>query len=195
MITGMETYLRSGTGLSDEEIERVCAAARPRTLKRNELLLQEGQVCRHKIFIVKGLLRNFGIVADGSEHILQFSPEHSWTLDVESYDRQTPATFNIAAVEKSEVLLWAKHDFERLLDEIPGLHQFSRQLISRNIYNSRQRLLIALSASPEEKYRDFTTTYPDLLARVPLHMIASYLGISLKTLTRIRHAQVHRPTE
>lgn len=191
MNTGFETYLHTHTGLSDEDIERISSAATHRTLHRNELLLREGQVCRYKTFVVKGLLRTFGIVADGGEHILQFSAEHSWTLDAESYDRQIPSSFNIAAVEQSEVLLWSRADFDRLLTDIPGLTTFAQQLISRNTYSSRNRLFTALSATPEEKYKDFVRAFPGLLARLPLHMIAAYLGISLKTLTRIRHAQVH----
>lgn len=191
-MTGFETYLKTYSHLTDVEIAQITAAAIPTSLRKNELLLQQGQICRHKTFVVKGLLRNYGIVDDGSEHILQFSPENSWTLDVESYDRQLPAEFNIAAVEPSEILLWTKAEFERLLAEIPALTELSRQLITRSSYSNRQRLFAALSASPEEKYRNFVTEYPDLLARVPLHMIASYLGISLKTLTRIRHAQLHK---
>ncbi|MEX6689595.1 Crp/Fnr family transcriptional regulator [Danxiaibacter flavus] len=187
-----QTYLRTNTSLADEDIDLICSVAMSRSLHRNELLLQQGQICRHKIFVVDGLLRNYGIAEDGSEHILQFSPQHTWTLDVESYDRQTPSQYNIAAVERSEVLLWTKADFDVLLSDIPAFKMLSQQLISHNIYNSRQRLLTALSATPEEKYEDFVRNFPDLLSRLPLHMIASYLGISLKTLTRIRHAQIHR---
>lgn len=192
MLTSFQTYLRSCAPFSETEMEDICSAAIQRTLQRNELLLQEGQVCRHKVFVAKGVLRNFATAADGSEHILQFSPENSWTLDVESYDRKTPAQFNIAAVERSEVLLWEKADFDRLLGTIPNLKMLSQELISRNIYSSRHRILSTLSATPEEKYEEFVRVQPGLLARLPLHMIASYLGISLKTLTRIRHAQSHR---
>lgn len=192
MTTAFETYLRSLTSLGDEVIEQIVSAATPVVLQRNEVLLQEGQICRHKTFIAKGLLRTFGIAADGSEYILQFSPENTWTLDAESYDRQQPTAFNITAIERSELLCWNKADFDRLLATIPALTLFSQQLIARNTYNSRQRLFTALSARPEEKYEEFVRNYPDLLARLPLHMIAAYLGISLKTLTRIRHAQLHR---
>jgi len=192
MITAFETYIRQHTNLSNADIEQVCLPAIPKTLQRNELLLREGQVCRHKIFVTSGLLRTYGTAADGSEHVLQFAPENNWTLDVESYDQQTPATMNIAAVEPSEVLLWHKADFDHLLSAVPGLKAFSQQIVSRNIYHSRQRILLALSATPEEKYDDFVQNHPTLLARLPLHMIASYLGISVKTLTRLRHAQLHR---
>ncbi|MBV4359269.1 Crp/Fnr family transcriptional regulator [Pinibacter aurantiacus] len=192
MVSGFETYLQTHTNLSSEEIERASSLAMPRMLQRNELLLQEGQVCRYKTFVVKGLLRTFGTVADGSEHILYFSQEHSWIVDAESYNKQIPSSFNIAAIEKSEVLLWTKTDFDLLLEEVPELMTFSQQLILGSSYNSRQRLFLSLSATPEEKYNDFVQHYPDLLARLPLHMIAAYLGISIKTLTRIRHAQINR---
>ncbi|HVW58777.1 MAG TPA: Crp/Fnr family transcriptional regulator [Puia sp.] len=174
------------------DVDRVRSLAVHKPLQRNEFLLREGEICRYKIFVLKGILRTFGTAADGSEHILQFSPEQSWTLDVESYDRQQPARYNIAAIENSEVLLWTKADFEGLLADIPRLRSFSQQLISHNIYNSRRRILTALSATPEEKYYEFIQSFPDHLARLPLHMIASYLGISIKTLTRIRQAQLRR---
>ncbi|MGC4057058.1 MAG: Crp/Fnr family transcriptional regulator [Chitinophagaceae bacterium] len=184
----LEQYLHEKAGLSAADVARTLAAAQVRSLQRGTMLLQEGQICRYKIFVADGLLRNYAVAADGSEHILQFCPELHWTLDVESYDHQTPARFNIDAIEASEVYLWSKDAFHQLLHEIPALEAFSRQLVSRNIYNSRHRLVSALSATPEEKYQEFLNSYPGLLSRVPLRMIASYLGVSLKTLGRIRQA-------
>lgn len=192
MVAGFETYIQANSSLSDKDVAYVRSLATHRTVRKNELLLQEGQVCRHKIFIIKGLLRTYGIGADGSEHILLFSPENTWTLDAESYDRQMPTQYNIDTIEPSEILLWNRNDFNRLLADIPQLKLFSEQLISRNIHSSRQRLLATLSKTPEEKYEDFVSTQPQLLSRLPLRMIASYLGMSLKTLTRIRHAQSQR---
>jgi len=187
-----ETYLKSYAGFSDSEISQITSLAITQHLRRKEFLLREGSVCRYKSFIVSGLLRVFGTDSDGSEHILQFCPEHTWTLDAESYDRQIPSACNIAAVEDTEILLWRKSDFDKLLVEIPLLKTVAEKLISSAVYNSRQRLLTVLSASPEHKYNDFITKFPDLFGRLPLRMIAAYLGISLKTLTRIRHAQLHR---
>ncbi|AEV98840.1 cyclic nucleotide-binding protein [Niastella koreensis] len=192
MTAAFETYLRSHTSLTDAEIEQIVSAAIPVSLQRNETLLQQGQVCRHKTVIVKGLLRIYGTAADGSEHILHFALENGWAVDAESYHQQTPSQFTIAAVEHSELLLWTKPDFDRLLKDIPELNVLSEQLVIRSNFSNRKRLFASLSATPEEKYEDFVKTNPDLLARLPLHMIAAYLGISLKTLTRIRHAQVRR---
>lgn len=192
MHTEFETYLRAQSSLSPEAIRNISDLAVPRTLRRNECIFNAGEICRHKIFVVSGMLRTFSESADGSEHILQFAPEHSWTLDVESYDKQVPSVVSIGAVEPSEVLCWNKADFNALLSDLPQLRSLADQVIARNIYYSRQRMLTILSATPEEKYEDFVREFPGYLSRLPLRMIAAYLGISLKTLTRIRHAQLQR---
>lgn len=187
-----ENYLRAHSNLTEEDISHISGLAVPHSLRRNENLLNAGEICRHKIFIVSGMLRTFSLTAEGNEHILQFSPELSWTLDVESYDNQVPARANIGAVEPTKVLCWQKTDFNNLLAEFPQLKVFADKIIARNIYYSRQRILTTLSATPEEKYEDFVRSFPGYLSRLPLRMIAAYLGISLKTLTRIRHAQLQR---
>jgi CRP/FNR family transcriptional regulator len=190
MIPAFQSYLRAHVELSEADLARVSSVASQRVLRRNEFLLCEGEICRHKAFIVHGMLRTFATSAEGSEHILQFSPERTWVLDAESYDKQAPSRFNITAIESSQLLLWSKTDFDQLLIEIPPLKYLSEQLISRAVHNGRQRLLTALSATPEEKYNDFVRDLPLLISRLPLRMVAAYLGISLKTLTRIRHAQI-----
>lgn len=182
-------YLAKEIGLNEEMLLHIRSKAVARQLRRNEQLLMPGDICRHKVFVLKGLLRTYSVSDGGNEIILQFSPELNWTLDAESYDQLIPSRYYISAVESSEVLLWHKNDFDRLLADFPALKKYAEQLISRNIYSSRQRLQTALGATPEEKYEEFVRTNPLLLARLPLRMIAAYLGISLKTLTRIRHEQ------
>jgi len=192
MHTQFESYLRTQSDLTPEAISRISNLAIKRTLRRNDYIFRAGEVCRHKVFVMSGMLRTFSEAADGNEYILQFSPENSWTLDVESYDKQVPSVISIGAVEPSEVLCWQKADFNLLLTEIPQLKKYSEQLIARNTYHNRQRILTTLSATPEEKYEAFVKEFPDYLLRLPLRMIAAYLGISIKTLTRIRHAQLQR---
>lgn len=194
MHTAFENYLALQTDLPPETIRYISSKASVRRLQRNEALLRAGDVCRYKTFIASGMLRTYYIKPDGNEHILQFSPENTWTLDVESYDHQTPSLINIAAVEASEVFLWQKTDFDALLRDVPDLKKFSEKLISRSIYSNRNRILTILSGSPEERYAEFITAFPGYMSRMPLRMIAAYLGISLKTLTRIRHAQLVRET-
>lgn len=157
-----------------------------KTLQRKEFILIEGNVCRYKIFIATGMLRTYRTKDDGSEYILQFSPENSWAVDPESYDNSIPSHCNIEALETTGVIMWAKKDFETLLEQIPALKAFSQKIISANVYLNRQRIFTSLSGTAEEKYNDFICANPDLAARVPLRMIASYLGVSRETLSRIR---------
>lgn len=187
-----ETYLKTNTNLPDDAIAAIAAAAETRTLKRNQPLLSAGEVCRHKVFIATGLLRTYTIGTNGNEHSLHFSPELTWTLDAESYDNQVPTAVNIAAIEPAQLLLWKRDDFLNLLEHYPQLQNFSAQLIQRTMHATRQRIATTLSTTPEERYDDFVARFPSLMQRLPLHMVASYLGVSLKTLTRVRQAQLHR---
>lgn len=192
MSMGFQTYITQAAGLSAEEAEQMYALAIKRSIRRKETLLQQGEICRYKAFVVQGLLRTYRIKEDGSEHIIQFSPENHWKVEPESYDKEAPSVYSIAALEASEVLLWTKKDFTDLQEHIPALKLFSQRVISDNIYLNRQRVYTAISSSAEEKYDEFIKDYSNLFARVPLHMVASYLGVSRETLSRIRHAQVSR---
>lgn len=192
MFAEFETFIRAQADLCDHDIALMRSVCVERTLNKKEAILRSGEVCRYKIFVSKGLLRTYNIKEDGSEHILQFSCENSWTTDPESFDYGIPSLSNIEALEQSELVLWTKKDFEFLFANIPALKTYSDRLISRNLYLIRQRIMSAISSTPEERYDEFTRNYPGIFARVPLHMVASHLGVSLKTLSRIRHAQLTR---
>ncbi len=192
MFAEFETFIKTHTNLSEGDIELIRSVAIEKTLRRKESLLHAGEVCRYKMFVSKGLLRTFCTKEDGSDYVLQFSPENSWTTDPESFDKLIPSTCNIDALEYSEVILWTKNDFDYMFANIPGLKNYTQKLISQNMYLVRQRVLSAISSTAEEKYDEFIKNYPGIFARVPLHMVASYLGLSTKTLSRIRHAQLVR---
>ena len=120
---------------------------------------------------------------------MRFAPENWWTLEPESYNNQIPTRYNIEALEESEVLLWRREDIDGLFDDMPNFRAYSERLRSASLDASQDRILMSISYTAEEKYHDFTTSYPDVFRRVPLHMVASYLGVSRETLSRIRQAQ------
>lgn len=193
MISGFKEYMNAhAITFTDDEMERIIGAATITTLKKKQLLLQAGDVCRYKIFVLTGFLRMYGIGADGEEHIMQFSPAISWTTDGESYNNRIPSNYNIEALEDSRVMLWTKDSFEELVKAIPSLKRYSDKLITQYLNLSRSRLYKTISATPEEKYQDVLNNYPGILNKVPLRMVASYIGVSLKTLSRIRQAQLQR---
>lgn len=192
MFSDFHTYIQKNTRLNEEEIQLMLSTATKRTLRKNEVLLHEGDICRHKAFVVKGLLRGYRVTEDGTEHLIWFSSRYWWTLEPDSYHHQTPSDYIIDALEESELILWSKDAFDELLAQIPDLKIFSDQLVSRNLSITRERVFQSLSATAEEKYDAFVKTHPEIFARVPLHMVASYLGVSRKTITRIRRAQLGR---
>ena len=187
MFNVFETYIRKETTLSDEQLNRLREEAVPRKVRRRDFLLRDGDICRFKVFVATGLLRTYQVKEDGLESILRFSPENTWTLDPESYYSQTVSRFNIEALEDSEVLLFAPDSMHRLFMEIPAFRNFSDQLIRRTMFTNQERILMNIGSSAEEKYNAFVQSYPNVFGRVPLHMIASYLGVSRETLSRVRH--------
>ncbi|MFC4688531.1 Crp/Fnr family transcriptional regulator [Epilithonimonas pallida] len=155
-------------------------------LQRKETVCKQGEVCNLKIFVAKGLLRNYSVSEDGNEHILQFVNEMSWTTDPESFYNNSPSKLTIEAMEASEIFAFSLEDFAELREQIPELNIFVENILTRKSMEIHKRLLMNISSSPEEKYLDFINTYPDIFNRVPLHMVASYLGLSRETLSRVR---------
>ncbi|MFC7348563.1 Crp/Fnr family transcriptional regulator [Chryseobacterium zhengzhouense] len=172
--------------LTDEKFNLIVEKSKLITLPRKEMICRQGDICNLKIFVAKGLLRNYSISEDGSEHILQFVNEMSWTTDPESFYTNMPSKLNIEALEPSEVFVFNLEDFHQLREEIPTLSIFIEELLTKKTMEINNRLLVNISSTPEDKYLHFIKNHPDLLNRVPLHMIASYLGMSRETLSRVR---------
>jgi len=190
MFTAFETYIKEHANVTNSDINLMRSMAVERKLGRKEFLLHEGETCRYKVFIAKGLLRTYATRDQGSEHIMRFSPENSWTTDPESFENEIPSSLNIDALESSELVLWTKNDLRYLIASIPGLKAYFEKLMLSSGSIFRQRILSDISSTAEERYEGFIKKYPNIYSRVPLHMVASYLGVTRKTLTRIRHAQV-----
>jgi CRP-like cAMP-binding protein len=181
-----ETYITSHAAFTTEELRYMHSLAIEKKVRRRGLLLRDGEICRYKIFVAKGLLRTYCQKDDGTEYNMGFAAETAWTTDAESFHNGTPSKFTIEALEDSEVILWSKEHVDELFAALPAFKAYSVQLISNNLQASRDRILMNISATAEEKYQEFTTSFPDVFSRVPLHMVASYLGVSRETLTRIR---------
>ncbi|HEY8969814.1 MAG TPA: Crp/Fnr family transcriptional regulator [Puia sp.] len=172
--------------LSEEEFEVCKALFTPRKVRKKQFLLQEGDVSKYQIFVNKGLLRSYTIDEKGGEHILQFALEGWWTADLYSFFTEEPSLFNIEALEDSELLLINRPSWETLLEKLPVLERYFRILIQNSLIATQRRLMESLSETAEKKYLKFMQLYPESIQRVPQHMIASYLGITRETLSRLR---------
>lgn len=186
MFEAFEKYLTVKADLNIQEIEAVRAVSKLKKIRKRQYILQEGNVCHYNCFVVKGCLRMFRVGEDGIEHILRFAVENWWMSDRESYNNNFPSKCNIDALEDCEVILIERTDFLHLLATMPKLKQFIDSLLARSYDAIQDRVMGAISYSAEEKYQNFITRFPDIFYRVPLHMIASYLGVSRETLSRVR---------
>ncbi|RZJ67015.1 MAG: Crp/Fnr family transcriptional regulator [Flavobacterium sp.] len=186
MLEVFKRYLNSKTSISDEEFELIREVAIERKLRKRQYLLQEGDIWKYDAFVCKGLMRTYKVDDKGQEHVLQFCPENWWTGDRQSYISGEPARYNIEAYEDSEVILIPKQDTAKLRIQIPKLNEMMYDLLERSFISLQNRVQSNITHTAEEKYGQFLKIYPDMSNRVPLHMIASFLGISPETLSRIR---------
>ncbi|UOQ72136.1 Crp/Fnr family transcriptional regulator [Hymenobacter cellulosilyticus] len=180
------TYLQSKANFTAEDLERVRAASVLRPLRKRQYLLQAGDVLLAHSFVTAGCLRTYSVDPKGAEHTMYFSVENWWAGDQESLTTGLPSRFNIEAIEDSVVVQIKKEDFAQLRREVPPLDKVVNDILYRSFVAAQGRIHSAISYSAEEKYREFLQKYPGLALRVPQHMIASFLGITTETLSRIR---------
>ena len=192
MFDVFERYISAKATLTDQDLCLIRSLSVEKTIAKREFVLREGEIARYIFFITRGLLRLLRTDDKGNEYILRFATENSWLSDRESYVTGNPSNAYIDAIEDSEVLMWDKQDFHALLKEIPALKQFMKELVGRSQIANQNRVFTTISGSAEEKYFRFIENHPDTFNRVPLHMIASYLGVTRETLSRIRRHSVNK---
>jgi len=176
----------STSPLNDSEVELIKHIFVPKKLRKKQYFLQEGEVCKYFAFIVKGAMRQYSVDDKGVEHIVRLSIEDWWVGDRESYVNLTPSVYNIDAWEDTDVLLVTRADYLQTLSPIPAIAEMARTLDDNSYIATQKRLNASISFSAEKRYTDFANSYPEFLQRFPQHMIASYLGITKETLSRIR---------
>lgn len=175
--------------LTEVERQLLRSVLIPKSLRKGQCLLQAGDICQHAIFVADGCLRSYTVDPKGVKHIVQFAIE-GWAIsDMYSFLTGEPATHYIDALEDSEVYLMDRAGKEELLDQIPGMEKVFRVALEKNYIANQRRINAMLSSSTEEKYLSLARTYPQIVKRVPQHMIASYLGVSAATLSRM-HKQL-----
>jgi CRP-like cAMP-binding protein len=182
----LSTYLTAHGSFTAAELARIAAAASPKKLQRHDQLLQAGEVCRAQAFVTSGLLRLHRVGADGTEQIMRFAAANWWMCDLESFHHGLPAKGVIEALEESEVLLFSKEKWEALQRDIPAFNSLHTQILSRSLEAQCDRLHTALGMPAKERYEVFVKAFPAFHNRIPLRMVAAYLGVSRETLSRVR---------
>ncbi len=169
-----------------EELQICKSYFTPKKLRRRQFLLQEGDICNRLAFVEKGSLYSYSVDEKGVQHVIQFAFEGWWIADLYSFFTMEPSRLSIEALEDSELLLLDREQHNNLLKNVPKYETYTR-IIYQNAYVALQRRIEGtLGLSAEEKYTRLLEQFPAILNSVPLHLIASYLGVTPETLSRIR---------
>jgi CRP-like cAMP-binding protein len=172
--------------LTSDEAELLKQFFTLKKVRKRQYMLNEGEVCKYNLFVAKGLLRSFGVEENGYEQVVQFAVEGWWISDLNSFFSGDVAVYNIEALEDCELLLLTRQSMDEMLEKLPKMERYFRLLMQNHIVALRQRIIASQRHSAEERYIRLIEGFPTILARVPQQYIASYLGMTPETLSRVR---------
>jgi len=172
--------------LNEEEKKLFEGRVTQRNVKRRQMILQEGFICKHYSFVVKGCFRMYGVDAKGVEHNIQFAAENDWITDIGSFHREKPSRLFIEAIEPSVILQIEKQDLYFLYRSISKLDRIFEVIVENKFVELQNHVLQNISSTAQERYVNFMEQYPQLALRLPNTQIASYIGITPEFLSKMR---------
>ena len=179
-------HIRQKVDLGQQDLILLKTFFTPKKLKRKAFLLREGEVCNYLAFVSSGILKSFTSDEKAQERISLFAFEGWWISDFNSFTNREKALLNISAIENAELLLISFDDYELLTLQIPLMDRYFRILYQNSLVTKDRRLMISNKSTAMEKYLSLVHHNPDMVKRIPHTLIASYLGLSPETVSRIR---------
>lgn len=180
------TYFHEFLPFSSEEDTLISSKISIRNIKRKQLILQEGVICKHYFFVVEGCFKMYAIDDKGNEHNLQFATENDWITDIGSFHSEKPSQLYIEAIEPSVIYQIEQQDLYFLYLSIPKLDRIFKVIIENKFIKLQNRVLQNISSTAQQRYLNFLEQYPHISSRLPNTQIASYLGITPEFLSKIR---------
>ncbi|GAA3621870.1 Crp/Fnr family transcriptional regulator [Flavivirga jejuensis] len=182
----LHTYLNRYVSFSEEEMDSFYNYLTPQTFQKKEFILKEGDLCKNKFFITKGLIRIFKIDAKGNEHIIHFGIENWWVTNMESFITEQPSLLYIQALEETTLLTISKTNLEKAYTTIPKLERLFRIITEKMFVAIERKNEHYIKIASKERYHLFMDELKTFSQRVPQYMIASYLDMTPEYLSELR---------
>lgn len=186
MYSLLEKFIRSKSDISTEKLEKIKSYFSLVTTNRNEILVQYDQVCKYYYFINKGCIRLFTTTKEGADSSRYFAFEGNFATALPSFIDQKPANEYLQTIEKSELLCIHRRDFYYLTETIPEFAKIYTEILELGFIIAQKRIYGFQGFDALEKVKWLIEYQPKLLLRVSNKMVASYLGVSPSTLSRIK---------
>ncbi|WP_272149672.1 Crp/Fnr family transcriptional regulator [Tenacibaculum aiptasiae] len=182
----LRQHIEEIISLSDDEFDFVLSHFEHTKKRKNQYILQEGEIANKEYWVLKGCLKSCFFDDNGKEHILQFGMENWWITDYESFVKQSPSKLSIDCIEDSELLYITNENREKLTQSMHKMERFWAKKSKYGRIALQNRILSLLKNSTKERYELLLKQYPKLFQRVPKKLIAAYLGVSRETLSRLK---------
>lgn len=182
----LRKHIEEIVSLTDEEFERILSYFKPLNRHKHQFLVQEGEPVNKEFWVIKGCLKSYFFDNNGKEHILQFAMENWWITDYEAFNNRTNATVSVDCIEDSELLYITYEDRETLSNALHKMEHFWARKTKAGYIALQSRILSLLRDTAQTRYEKLLSQYPKLFQRVPKKLIASYLGVSRETLSRLQ---------
>lgn len=187
-------HIEEKVQLNEKDKALVMNFFKSKKLRKRQYLLQEGDMCKYISFVAQGLMKSYTVDEKGNEHINLFAWEGWWISDFASFIFGNEAKLNIDTIEDTTLLLLSGENYEKMLKDVPAMDRYFRILYQNSLATKDNRLISANTHTAEEKYAMFLDTYPSISQRLPQNLIASYLGLSPETISRIKRRLVETNT-
>ena len=184
--------IKNSISLSEEAEAKVYSISKELDVAKGTILIEQGQAVYNTYFVLGGCLRSYCIDKNGKEHTLQFAIKDWCISDFIAVYNSEPATLTVECVKDSRIIKFNSKDLAEIHEEFPEFEVFQRKNLERHVVSLHKRILNQLQLTASERYDLFLKQYPHIEQDTPNYHIASYLGVTQQSLSRIRSEKVRR---
>lgn len=190
MTEQLRYYLRTGADIDNRQIERIISCFEFQRVKKNTVLLSEGQICKELYFVNSGCIRTYYITNQGHEKTRYIAFENSVATSISSFISQQQSLEFVDTLEDSELSVISHKDFYHLVATTPQWEKFYRTLLEMAYFFQNKKIESLVTLSAKQRYDKLMTESPIYIQRLSNKILASYLDITQETLSRLKSKRV-----